>query len=211
MFPPPITTSPFLWSNRRIGLLGGSFNPPHAGHVHAAEVAMKYLNLDAVWWLVSTGNPFKSHHDLIPLQTRMDLCADITNHNPRHVISDIERQMGTVRTYDTIRGLRQNFPKTKFIWIAGTDIAFEFEKWHHAEDIVDMIPFAFVGRPTKHGLVRSNFFRQRTNLTHYTLNSGMKNDLKPHDIYWLFGEPLRDVSSTHLRAAQRENNPKSIG
>ena len=200
MFSPPHLRSPFLWSHMRVGLLGGSFNPAHTGHVHAAEVAMKYLNLDAVWWVVSTGNPFKYGQDLLPLSTRMDQCRDLTAHNPRHVVTDIESQMGTVRSFDTISQLKQNFPKTEFIWIAGTDIAFEFHKWHYARDIVDMIPFAFVGRPTRHGLVRANFFRRQSGLTHNTLNSGINANLSAGQIYWLFGEPLRDISSTDLRS-----------
>ncbi len=199
MFSPPHLRSPFLWSHMRVGLLGGSFNPPHAGHVHAAEVAMKYLNLDAVWWVVSTGNPFKSNQNLLSLHDRMNLCHELTAHNPRHVITDIESQMGTVRTFDTITQLKTHFPKTDFIWLAGTDIAFEFHKWHHAREILDMVPFAFIGRPTHHGLVRANFFRRQSGLVHNTLNSGTKATLKAGHIYWLFGEPLQDISSTHLR------------
>ena len=199
MFSPPHLRSPFLWSHMRVGLLGGSFNPPHVGHVHAAEVAMKYLNLDAVWWVVSTGNPFKSGQDLLPLSTRLNLCEDMVAHNPRHVISDIESQMCTVRTFDTITQLKSHFPKTDFIWLAGTDIAFEFHKWHYAREILDLVPFAFIGRPTHHGLVRANFFRRQSGLTHNTLNSGTNADLTPGQIYWLFGEPLRDISSTSLR------------
>jgi nicotinate-nucleotide adenylyltransferase len=199
MFHPPKLSSPFLWSGLRVGLLGGSFNPAHEGHLHAATVAMKYLNLDAVWWLVSTGNPFKSHANLIPLSDRIQACEALVKNNPRMIISDLEQQMGTIRSFDTITQLKNRFSKTDFIWVSGTDIAFEFHKWHHADKILDLIPFAFVGRPTQHGLVRANLFRNHIKLRHNTLNQGLNLPLKPHDIYWLFGEPLRDISSSKLR------------
>ena len=202
MFSPPHLRSPFLWSHQRVGLLGGSFNPPHAGHLHAADVAMKYLGLDAIWWVVSTGNPFKIGQDLLPLHERIDLCRDLTAHNHRHLVTNIEEQMGTVRSFDTISQLRVHFPKTEFIWLSGTDIAFEFHKWHYAREILDLVPFAFIGRPTQYGLVRSNFFRRQSGLTHNTLNSGIKADLSPRNIYWLFGEPLQDISSTAMRLSR---------
>jgi nicotinic acid mononucleotide adenylyltransferase len=130
----------------------------------------------------------------------MALCTDLTKHNPRHVITNIEKQMGTVRSFDTITQLKTHFPKTEFIWLAGTDIAFEFHKWHYAREILDLVPFAFIGRPTHHGLVRANFFRRQAGLTHNTLNSGIKADLTPRQIYWLFGEPLQNISSSLLRS-----------
>lgn len=102
----------------RVGLFGGTFNPPHAEPlIHASDVALKYLGLDAVWWLVTPGNPIKAQSNLPDLQTRMKNCCDLVT-NPRVLISDIEKELGTIRTYDTVKALQTRFPKTDFIWFS---------------------------------------------------------------------------------------------
>ena len=187
----------------RIGLFGGSFNPPHAGHIHASDIALKYLGLDAVWWLVSPGNPLKPKAGLPDSDTRSSWCRDIVK-NPRIVISTIERDLKTTRTYDTVTALQKNFPHTDFIWFAGTDIAYEFSRWYKWQALAQTIPFAFVGRPTNHGVVRHSPFHQLNNLTHHNLSKGGNVPLEKGHIYWIFAEPLNPLSSTMLRN-NREN------
>ena len=181
----------------RIGLLGGSFNPPHAGHVHASEVAMKYLGLDAVWWLVSPGNPLKNNSGLPKLESRIE-AANKLNTNPRLIISGIEKEFKTRRSLDTIHSLKKYFPETEFIWIAGTDIAFEMHRWHRWKEIVDALPLAFVGRPTKHGIVRKSPLRNLP-IKHIVPEKGIHPALEPGNVYWLFADPLNPLSSTLLR------------
>ena len=188
----------------RIGLLGGSFNPPHAGHVHACLVAMKYLQLDAVWWLVSPGNPLKSKSGLPPLEERVEMCRDLTSH-PDIIITDIERELGTVRTFDTVTELQKKFPKTDFIWLSGTDLAYEFHRWYRWRDLLKLLPLAFIGRPTKSGLVRTNAVRQISSLRQITLNQGARPALASGQVFWIFGEPLNPLSSTLLRQQQGTN------
>lgn len=185
----------------RIGLLGGSFNPPHAGHVHACMVAMKYLQLDAVWWLVSPGNPLKPKAGLPDLETRVAQCRELISH-PDILVTSIERELGTVRTFDTVTELQKKFPKTDFIWLSGTDLAYEFHRWYRWRDLMKLLPFAFIGRPTKSGLVRSNAFRQMSSLRQITPTHGTRPALDAGQVFWIFGEPLNPLSSTRLRQQQ---------
>jgi nicotinate-nucleotide adenylyltransferase len=197
----PRLYDPFRWNGLRIGLLGGSFNPPHQGHVHASLTAMKYLDLDAVWWLVSPGNPLKSKVGLPSLEKRVEACRNLTRH-PGIIVSDIERDLGTIRTFQTISGLKSRFPRTRFVWLSGTDIASEFHRWYRWQDLMGLLPFAFIGRPTESGLVRQNVLKQTKDLHHIIPNHGIRLDLDPGHIFWLFGEPLNPLSSTSLRSEQ---------
>ncbi len=181
----------------RIGLLGGSFNPPHAGHVHAASVAKKHLDLDAVWWLVSPGNPLKNNSGLPDLELRIRKCLEI-NADPSMIISGIEKQFGTRRSLDTIRALKKYFPETEFVWLAGTDISFEMHRWHKWKDLVQLLPLAFIGRPTKAGLVRKNPIRNLP-LKHLVRLHGFRPELNPGTVFWLRSDPLNHLSSTALR------------
>lgn len=201
--PPTLLDAP-RWRGMRVGLFGGTFNPPHAGHIHASNIAMKYLGLDAIWWLVTPGNPLKPKAGLPDLTKRMQDCRDLVT-NPRVLITDIEKDLGTIRTYDTIKALQTRFPSTDFIWFSGTDIAYEFHRWYKWQELQELIPFAFVGRPTKAGQVRQNAFRQNNRLTHHYPLNGMCPKLEKGHVYWLFADPLMDISSTQLRVSSQSN------
>jgi nicotinate-nucleotide adenylyltransferase len=203
----PRRLSPFLWRGLRVGLLGGTFNPPHTGHVHASEMAMKYLGLDAVWWLVTPGNPLKRNDLLPPLATRRAACEKIVS-NPKIKITALEAEFGTVRSFDSVSALRRDFSRTQFIWLAGTDIAFEMHRWHRWRDLIDIVPMAFIGRPTRHGLVRGNVLRNMP-LNHVFPDKGLVAPLDNGTVYWLFGEPLNPASSTAMRADLRRIDEKA--
>lgn len=159
---------------------------------------MKYLGLDAVWWLVSPGNPLKTNNNLPALSIRADMCRALIK-NPRIIVSTIEKDLGTTRTFDTITALQSSFSGTDFIWLSGTDIVYEFRKWYKWRQLAKAIPFAFIGRPTKDGVVRKNAFSQINGLKHTNLTTGARPPLKKGHIYWLFGENLDPTSSTLLR------------
>lgn len=204
----PKKLSPNLWKGMRIGLLGGSFNPAHEGHLHASEVALKYLNLDAVWWLVSPGNPLKNNSGLPALELRIKQASEL-NSNPLIMMSGIEKEFGTRRSLDTIHALKKYFPETEFVWLAGTDISFEMHRWHKWKNLVLELPLAFIGRPTKSGLVRKSPIRNLP-LKHIVPHHGIKPELKAGTIFWLFSDPLNSLSSTALRETGRFalNRPK---
>lgn len=185
-----------------MGILGGSFNPPHQGHIHASEVALKYLQLDVIWWLVSPGNPLKVNQTTPSLVQRVEWCEKLIQ-NPRIVVSQLEADLNTKRTYHTIKEIKKFFPQTDFIWLSGTDIAFEFQKWYKWKELMNMIPFAFIGRPTREGVVRSNVFKHGT-ARHTNMLHGGKPSLEAGQIYWLFSEPFSPISSTLIRSENPE-------
>ena len=121
---PPGPVAPGL----KIGLLGGSFNPAHCGHLHVSEVALKRLDLDYVWWLVSPQNPLKSTIGMAPLENRLKWCADEAL-NPRIRVIDIESELGTRYTIDTLAALKRRFADVKFIWLMGSDNLKNFRRW----------------------------------------------------------------------------------
>ncbi len=130
----------------RIGLLGGSFNPAHHGHIHVSDTALKRLHLDYVWWLVSPQNPLKPVHGMAPLEARL-AAARASVHHPRILVTDIEQALGTRYTVDTIAALRSRFPQPHFVWLMGSDNLDGFSRWQSWAEIARKIPVAVVIRP----------------------------------------------------------------
>ncbi|HEY4113433.1 MAG TPA: nicotinate-nucleotide adenylyltransferase [Rhizomicrobium sp.] len=131
----------------KIGLLGGSFNPAHEGHLHVSEVALKRLGLDYVWWLVAPQNPLKPVAGMAPLPQRLCYAADKFEHHPRIVVVDLEGTLGTRYTIDTLRALKRRFPRVHFVWLMGSDNLQQFHRWRRWADIVRTVPIAVVMRP----------------------------------------------------------------
>ncbi|MEJ8569894.1 nicotinate-nucleotide adenylyltransferase [Microbaculum marinum] len=137
---------------QRIGLLGGSFNPPHPGHRLISEIALKRLRLDAVWWLITPGNPLKEKGNLKPLGERIEQARAIAAH-PRIHVTAIEADVGMSRTRDTLRYLRRRGPTLRFVWLMGADNLSGFHRWHAWREIAALVPIAVIDRPghTFHG------------------------------------------------------------
>ncbi len=141
---------------QRIGLLGGSFNPPHEGHVHISLEALKRLRLNEIWWLVSPANPLKDPKSYTPFSKRMEQAETITHAHPRIHISDIEQHAKTNYTVDTIEYLQAHHPKIQFIWIMGADNLITFHQWKSWRKIIHLIPIAVFNRATfAHRALRS--------------------------------------------------------
>jgi nicotinate-nucleotide adenylyltransferase len=130
----------------RVGLLGGSFNPPHEGHVLITRLALRRLRLDRVWWLVTPGNPLKSQDELAGLQKRMESARRLVA-GPRVVITDIEAQIGSRYTYETLAWIKRRAPSVHFVWIMGADNLRQFHLWRHWRSIADLVPIVVVDRP----------------------------------------------------------------
>ncbi|MBN9546888.1 MAG: nicotinate (nicotinamide) nucleotide adenylyltransferase [Alphaproteobacteria bacterium] len=131
----------------RIGLLGGSFNPAHAGHLYVSETARKRLGLDAVWWLVSPGNPLKDKSTMAPLGARLDGARKIAGRDPAIHVSALEQQLGTTYTVDTVKALQRRFPGVDFVWLMGSDNLEQFSRWRRWDEIARHIPIAVIQRP----------------------------------------------------------------
>jgi nicotinate-nucleotide adenylyltransferase len=149
------TRKPYSWirppgpvaAGLRIGLLGGSFNPAHEGHLHISDVALKKLGLDYVWWLVAPQNPLKPSIGMAPLQNRLAYAAALFERHPRILVMDIERELGTRYSIDTITKLQHRFPELDFVWLMGSDNLASFRRWKRWQDIIKRIPVAVVMRP----------------------------------------------------------------
>jgi len=128
-----------------IGLLGGSFDPPHAGHVHISREALRRYGLDRVWWLVSPGNPLKKEGPQ-PLARRMAACRALVDH-PRIEVSDFEAQVGTRYTAETLGVLQAMRPDVRFVWLMGADNLAQFEHWQDWRAIMETVPIGVLARP----------------------------------------------------------------
>ncbi|MBE1237194.1 nicotinate-nucleotide adenylyltransferase [Phaeovibrio sulfidiphilus] len=140
---------PSAWGDSRrarIGILGGSFNPAHEGHLHISQVAIERLNLDFVWWLVSPGNPLKSRAGMAPQAVRYRAACKVVRGCPQMVPLCLETDWGTVRTADTLKVLRTRFPNARFVWIMGADNLVQLPRWERWEQIVGTMPIAVVDR-----------------------------------------------------------------
>ena len=130
---------------RRVGLLGGSFNPAHGGHRRFSVEALKQLGLDEVWWLVAPQNPLKSKTDTAPLPVRMARARAVAAH-PRLRVSDLEARMGTRYTVETLPRLQARFPDIAFVWLMGADNLATLHRWHRWQAIVTTMPIAVFAR-----------------------------------------------------------------
>ena len=130
----------------RIGLFGGTFDPPHQAHLDACLLAMKRLKLDRIWWLVTPGNPLKNTSQLSPLHLRMAAARKLTNH-PRIDVTGLEAVINTRYTYDTISWLIARCPRVRFVWIMGADNLRHFHRWQKWRGIAEQIPMVVVDRP----------------------------------------------------------------
>lgn len=186
----------------RVGLFGGTFDPPHAAHVSASLLALKRLHLDRIWWLVTPGNPLKDTRGLSPLQTRMRAVRTLTQH-PRIDITGLEAVINTRYTYDTVAFLTRRCPGVRFVWIMGADNLRSFHRWQKWRDIANLVPIAVVDRlgPSLY----AGASRAAQALARYRIPEDRAADLanrKPPA--WVYLHGLKSpLSSTALRAARK--------
>lgn len=134
-------------SIRRIGLLGGSFNPAHEGHQYISLLALKRLCLHEVWWMVSPQNPLKPRDDMAPFADRVAAARRAAGH-PRIRVTAIEKALGTVYTADTLRALLPRFPDCRFVWLMGADNLGQIWEWKDWHRIFALVPIAIFARPS---------------------------------------------------------------
>jgi nicotinate-nucleotide adenylyltransferase len=199
MFSPPHLLGGAGWAEMRVGLLGGSFNPPHHGHLHISRVALETLKLDAVWWLVTPQNPLKESADLMPYEERTALCRELAAEDPHIVVTDIEREIGTNLSWETVRALTDHFRRTDFVWITGMDIALTIHHWHNWRDLLGRVATAHIARPPALTLIENCPLKMLTGQNHVFLDKARKVDLKPRNSYWLMQKKMVSISSTEIR------------
>jgi nicotinate-nucleotide adenylyltransferase len=196
----------------RIGLLGGSFNPPHQGHALITRLALRRLALDRVWWLVTPGNPLKSPAHLAALKARVEAARRL-GVGPKVVVSDIEAQIGSRFTHDTLLWLKHRGPGVHLVWIMGADNLRQFHLWRHWRAIADLVPIAVIDRPgstlramsSRAAVALSPWRSPESDAAHFA-------DREPPAFVFLHG-PRSELSSTLLREpldAMRQPEASSV-
>lgn len=137
---------PHVEKGMQVGLFGGSFNPPHAGHALVAEIALKRLALDQLWWIVTPGNPLKSGDELASLAERLRLSEQIAR-NPRIKVTAFEAAHNVRYTADTLALVHARNPGVDFVWVMGADSLRDFHRWQRWRQIATTFPIAVIDRP----------------------------------------------------------------
>lgn len=183
----------------RIGLFGGSFNPPHSGHRLVASTALKRLRLDQIWWIVTPGNPLKSHTDLAPLELRLHTASRLADH-PRMKVTAFEAALGTTYTAKTLTALRAKRPSARFVWIMGADNLANFHQWQDWQGILGSVPIAVVDRPgASLSVLSSPMAKAYENYRLPEEDAALLTDMQP-PVWTFLHAPLDPASSTDLRA-----------
>jgi nicotinate-nucleotide adenylyltransferase len=138
--------APLVFAGQRVGIMGGTFNPPHEGHAIVSEAAVKRLGLDQLWFVVTPGNPLKSNGGLPPLDARMQAARKFSR-GPRMKITGFEADLGTPYTAATLTFLKRRYPGVHFVWVMGADNLASFHRWQYWQQIAASFPIAVVDRP----------------------------------------------------------------
>ena len=185
----------------RIGLLGGSFNPAHEGHLQLTREALKRLDLDAVWWLVSPQNPLKTVDDMAPLTERLRSARALARH-PQIWPCDLETRLGTRYTADSLCALKRRFPGVRFVWLMGADNLLQLSSWERWPQIVNAMPVAVLDRPSysvraSAAKAARRFARARVPERSARLLAAMEPPA------WVFlRQPLNSRSATEIRTSR---------
>ncbi len=192
----------------RIGLLGGSFDPPHAGHLHLSREALKRFDLDRVVWLVSPGNPLKPNPPA-PLADRMAAARAMTDH-PRITVSDFEARAGTRYTAETLARLRYLFPRVQFTWMMGADNLAQFHRWDNWQGILRSVPVGVLARPGLRTAARSSPAARIYRAAQMPAQASHRLAGARAPAWCFVNMPMTDLSSTAIRAAGHwATGPKS--
>ncbi len=192
------TGLPLALSGQRIGLFGGSFDPPHAGHVHVSREALKRFHLDRVWWLVSPGNPLKATGPA-RLDRRMAAARALVTH-PRICVTDLEAQIGTRYTGETIEALFALYPGVRFVWLMGADNLADFHRWQRWDWILRSVPVGVLARPGQRISARTSKAAQIYRAYKVPAAAAPRLALMAPPAWCFVNLPMSDASSTAIRA-----------
>lgn len=198
---------PIAYSGQKIGILGGSFDPAHNGHLHVAQTAADLLGLDMVWWLVSPQNPLKKNSS--PLEMRFASAKKIAR-GPKMVVTTIETDLKTQYTIDSLRALKKYYSGVNFVWLMGGDNLQGFENWKGWKQIVAEVPICVVSRPTagpkaRLGRIARQFANKRAPLT-----AANKIASKKPPIWVYVPARFNTLSSTAIRAGKLKSKSNQV-
>lgn len=199
--------SPYFISahRRRIGLMGGSFNPAHEGHLHVSRLALQRIDLDEIWWLVSPQNPLKAADGMAGFDDRFRVAEAVAAEDGRIRVTDIETRMGTRYTADTLDALLPRFPKLAFVWLMGADNLLQISRWQRWESIFARVPVAVFARaPYSRNAIASAAARR---FARFRMSPNAARSLADHapPAWAFFHVPLNFQSATRIRENARES------
>lgn len=183
----------------RIGLLGGSFNPPHAAHLLISRIALRRLGLDRIWWLVTPGNPLKDVSRLPDIETRMGWCRALIR-DPRIIVTGIEATFGTRFTAETLDILLARRPGVAFVWLMGADNLVGFHRWQRWRDIAGKLPIAVIDRPGSTLRATASPFAHRFGPARIGPGKGRALTSRKPPVWVLLHDRRSPLSSTALRS-----------
>ncbi|MBV2358779.1 nicotinate-nucleotide adenylyltransferase [Thalassococcus sp. CAU 1522] len=189
-----------LRPGQTIGLLGGSFDPPHAGHVHISRHALIRFGLDRVIWLVSPGNPLKPRPPA-PLARRLEAARALLAGHPRMAASDFEARSGTLYTAETLEALHRAHPGVRFVWLMGADNLAQFHRWERWRDILATTPIGVLARPGQRIAARASVASRVFRAARLSGRASRLLPLAAPPAWCYVNVPMRDISSTALRDA----------
>jgi nicotinate-nucleotide adenylyltransferase len=192
--------------------LGGSFNPAHGGHLHISREALRRLDLDEVWWLVSPQNPLKPATGMAPFATRLAAAEAVAAADRRIRVSDVEARLGTSYTADTLRALRRRFPGARFVWLMGGDNLAQFPYWRRWRDIFRTVPIAVFDRPGTASRALAGVAAQRFAAARVPLSAARRLASLTPPVWVFFHTRLDPRSASRIRSKRRmqtltENRP----
>ena len=185
----------------KIGLFGGSFNPPHAGHVLVAELALERLRLDQVWWMVTPGNPLKDVSELAPLAKRIALSEELITDKRIHVTA-FEVSYQVRYTADTLALVRKNNPDVHLVWIMGADNLMNFHHWQEWDEIARTYPVAVINRPGSNMAAEDSVMAQQFSAARLPETDAAKLATMQAPAWVFIHGPQSELSSTQLREQQ---------
>lgn len=186
---------------RRVGLLGGSFNPAHEGHLHISRLALSRLGLHEVWWLVSPQNPLKPVHGMAPLPIRLADARQLARGAPIWA-SDLEAVLGTRYTTDTLSALAAAFPHTRFVWLMGADLMIQLPRWKRWRCIFETLPVAVFDRDSYSAQALSGEAAKAFERNRVASAQAVRLPLMRPPAWTFFETPVLPVSATEIRACR---------
>jgi len=191
---------PFAPAGLRVGLLGGSFDPAHDGHLHISRIALARLGLDRVWWLLSPGNPLKSDAPA-SLERRLAAAETVLGGHPKIEATGIERQLGTRYTVDTVHALGALYPAVRFVWLMGADNLSQFHRWHRWAEIMHALPVAVMARPGEQVRAGLSKTARRFAVARIPGRDAAALPFREPPCWTMLTHPTSPLSSTALRAS----------
>ncbi len=201
---------PVAKHGQRIGLLGGSFNPAHEGHLHISSLALRRLKLDQLWWLVSPQNPLKPESDMAPLSERLSGAKKFAAADPRIIVTDLEKELSTRHTVDTIEALKRLYPGVSFVWVMGADLLVQLGGWKRWRTLFRTVPIAIFARPAYSSRALTSKAARRFAASRIErFRAGALADMRPPAWAYLRTR-LNPQSATRIRAENQRGSKTKI-